>query len=93
MDTHLIKKRFKTLEPFLDERLRRIYSASEAKVIGYGGISIVSRETGVSRRAIALGKEELKHPPPRGIQRIRKEGGGSKRTVDKDPTLKQDFVY
>ncbi len=59
MDTHLIKQRFKTLEPFLDERLRRIYSASEAKVIGYGGISILSRETGVSRRAIATGKEEL----------------------------------
>ena len=91
MDTHLIKQRFKTLEPFLDERLRRIYSASEAKVIGYGGISIVSRETGVSRRAIAIGKEELKHPLPRGGQRIRKEGGGRKRTVDKDPTLKQDL--
>ena len=91
MDTHFIKQRFKILEPFLDERLRRIYSASEAKVIGYGGISIVSRETGVSRRAIALGKEELKHPPPMCIQRIRKEGGGRKRTVDKDPTLKQDL--
>ena len=91
MDTHLIKKRFKTLEPFLDERLRRIYSATEAKVIGYGGISIVSRETGVSRRAIALGKEEIKHPPPKSSQRIRKEGGGRKRTVDQDPTLKQDL--
>ena len=91
MDTHLIKKRFKTLEPFLDERLRRIYSATEAKVIGYGGISIVSRETGVSRRAIALGKEEIKHPPPKSCQRIRKEGGGRKRTVDQDPTLKQDL--
>ncbi len=87
----MIKQRFKTLESFLDERLRRIYSATEAKVIGYGGISIVSRETGVSRRAIALGKEELKHPPPRGIRRTRKEGGGRKRTVDKDPTLKQDL--
>lgn len=91
MDTHLIKKRFKTLEPFLDERLRRIYSATEAKVIGYGGISIVSRETGVSRRAIALGKEEIKHLPPKSSQRIRKEGGGRKRTVDQDTTLKQDL--
>ena len=62
MDTELIKQRFTALAGFLDERLRRLVAATEAMAIGYGGISIVSRETGVSRRAIALGCEELKHP-------------------------------
>jgi hypothetical protein len=62
MDTHSIKQRFEALAGFLDERLRRIVAAAEAKAIGYGGISIVSRETGVSRHAISLGCEELKHP-------------------------------
>ncbi|MEK7232167.1 MAG: ISAzo13 family transposase, partial [Pseudomonadota bacterium] len=99
MDTKLIKQRFEVLAGFLDERLRRIIAAAEATVIGYGGISIVSRETGVSRRAIALGCEELKHPfdklrtpPERATEkRIRREGGGRKRTIDKDPTLRQDL--
>ena len=59
MESHLIKKRFEALKPFLDERLRRIFTAAEALAIGYGGVSIVARETGVSRRAIALGCQEL----------------------------------
>jgi transposase len=91
MDTHLIKERFEALAGFLDERLRRIVAAAEAKAIGYGGISIVSRETGVSRHAISLGCEELKHPEKVTGKRIRKEGGGRKRTIDKDPVLRQDL--
>ena len=55
MDTNPIKQRFEALAGFLDERLRRIVAATEAVVVGYGGISIVSRETGVSRRAITIG--------------------------------------
>ena len=91
MDTNFIKQRYEALAGFLDERLRRIVAAAEAVVIGYGGISIVSRETGVSRRAIALGCEELKHPERATEKRIRKEGGGRKPTIDKDTTLKQDL--
>ena len=91
MDTDLIKQRYEAVACFLDERLRRIVAAAEAAVIGYSGISIVSRETGVSRRAIALGCEELKHPERAIEKRIRKEGGGRKRTIDKDTTLKQDL--
>ena len=91
MDTNPIKQRFEALAGFLDERLRRIVAAAEAAVIGYGGISVVSRETGVSRRAITLGRKELKHPEGASDKRIRKEGGGRKRTIDKDPTLRQDL--
>ena len=45
-----IRIRFETLSPFLDERLRRLFAAAEAKAIGYGGITLVSKATGVSRR-------------------------------------------
>ena len=31
MDIDLIKQRFASLEPFLNERLRRLYAAAEAK--------------------------------------------------------------
>ena len=91
MDTEHIKKRFESIAPFLDERLRRIFAAAEAMVIGYGGPSIVSRETGVSRAAIAMGLNELKEPEKPDTQRIRKKGGGRKRATDKDPTLKEDL--
>ena len=51
----MIKQRYALISPFLDERQRRLYLAAEAKVIGYGGVSIVSRMTGVSRSAISAG--------------------------------------
>ena len=89
MGSELIKKRFQALSPFLDERLRRVFAAAEAKAIGHGGISIVSRQTGVSRRAIAIGGEELNHPEAGDKSRIRKKGGGRKRAIDKDLKLKK----
>jgi transposase len=95
MDTRLIKFRFQALASFLDERLRRIFAATEAGAIGQGGISIVSRETGVSRRAIALGLKELKQAPERATRsatkRIRKRGGGRKRAIVKDPELQRSL--
>ena len=87
----MIRSRFVKLQPFLDERLRRILAAAEAEAIGRGGVAAVSRATGVSRRAIAVGKKELKAPGPMPKRRVRKEGGGRKRAVDKDPSLMADL--
>jgi len=91
MDAEMIQSRFLALQPFLDERLRRMYAAAEAEAIGHGGVSIVSRATGVSRRAIGVGKQELKNPLPAQRRRIRKKGGGRKRATDKDPSLRTDL--
>jgi transposase len=90
-----IQRRFRTLAPFLDERMRRLVAASESKAIGYGGVSVVARATGVSRRAITEGMKELKEPKRRKVQleeaRIRRRGAGRKRTVDKDSSLLEDL--
>jgi CHAD domain-containing protein len=43
----------------LNERARRLFVASEALAYGYGGISAVSRATGVARRTIRVGIAEL----------------------------------
>jgi transposase len=91
MDIDPIKQRFASLEPFLDERLRRLYAAAEAKALGYGGVSAVARATGVSRRVIGIGLKELDDPAADGVNHIRKPGGGRKRTVDKDATLVRDL--
>ena len=94
MDTELIAQRFNFLAPFLNERMRRLYAAAEANAIGFGGAMAVSRATGVSRRAIAQGQKELKQPPVPGAskgQRIRRQGGGRKHAIEKDPQLIRDL--
>jgi len=90
-----IQDRFRSLAPFLDERMRRLVAASESKAIGYGGVSLVAKATGVSRRAITEGMKELKKSKSRKVQggqaRIRRRGAGRKRTVDKDASLLEDL--
>ena len=65
--------------------------AAEARAIGFGGITLVARATGVSRDTISRGLEELDSatsPPAGGVRR---PGGGRKKTVDVDPTLREDL--
>ncbi len=86
-----IKRRFELLSPHLDERTRRLMAASEAVAVGRGGASAVARATGVSRRVIGEGIKELSVAPVGGAVRIRRPGGGRKRTRDTDPTLREDL--
>jgi transposase len=86
-----IRTRFEKLAPYLDERMRRLVAASESLTIGFGGTSEVSRQTGVSRRAIIQGIKELDEAPGVRVGRVRRAGGGRKKTVDKDASLKTDL--
>jgi transposase len=89
-----VKLRFSQLEAWLDERSRRLWAAAESTAHGRGGISLVARASGVSRRAIAVGLAELKNKPD-GSQRarlpIRQKGGGRKKASLKDPKLLLDL--
>src|SRR3990172_9716330 len=93
MDTMKIKVKFEALAPHLDERMRRLVAAAETIEEDYGAISRVSRATGVSRRAISQGVSELKQKviTSQKDRRIRKEGGGRKKSVDIDAQLKRDL--
>ncbi len=90
-DTELISKRHKILSPFLDEKSRRLMIATESKVIGHGGIGVVSKSTGVSRTTISTGLRELKNPELIDTSRIRKEGGGRKKEVEKLPAIEKEL--
>jgi hypothetical protein len=46
----------------MNERTRRIWAATEARTIGRGGITIVSRAAGLARTVIYSGLYELEHP-------------------------------
>jgi hypothetical protein len=91
---HEIAKRFRQIAPWLDERMRRLWAAAESAALGRGGISLVARASGVSRRAIAVGLEELKQQPDKAAHpkvAVRRKGGGRKKTVSKDPALLRDL--
>ena len=86
-----ITRRFTVVRGILDERSRRLVAAAESAAIGRGGVSAVSRATGMSRQVIRQGMAELSeagvHPPGR----IRRPGGGRKKWVAQDPSLLRDL--
>jgi Rhodopirellula transposase DDE domain len=89
-----IARRFRLVEPWLDERMRRLWAAAESAAVGRGGISLVARASGVSRRAIAAGLSELKQKPGKATRpkvAVRRKGGGRKKTLTKDPDLFRDL--
>ena len=86
-----IREKYLALGPVMDERLRRQWAASEAASVGWGGISAVSRATGLARNTIITGTRELgyrqSHPEEIVADRIRRPGGGRKSLVETDPDL------
>ncbi len=89
-----IKSKYDALSKVMDERVRRLWAAGEAKALGWGGISMVSAATGLSRTTIttavkeldALGKDEALPQ-----QRIRRPGAGRRRITRKYPNIVQDL--
>jgi len=90
-EEEVIKRRFELVSGELNERARRLVAASEAMAIGWGGISVVSRATGLSRKAISQGIKQLQQGGGGNEGRIRRKGGGRKKTVKKDPSLREDL--
>jgi len=86
-----IKKRFAVLNKLLDERSRRLVAGAESLALTRGGISAVSRATGISRPVIRLGMAELKNPKTALVGRVRRPGGGRKRIGERDPGILRDL--
>jgi len=85
-DAEALQEKVTRLWPHLDERGRRLFAANEARELGRGGVSLVSRICGLSRPTIIKGMRELDAPPlPTG--RVRRAGGGRKRLEEIDTKL------
>lgn len=82
-----LRAKFNSAWPLLDERTRRIMAASEAMSIGRGGVSLVNRACGLSRKTIAKGINAIREGTIPTDGRIRRRGAGRKRKTDSDPTL------
>jgi transposase len=86
-----IKQRYGRIAGELTERTRRLFAANEALSLGWGGISTVSRATGLSRQVISDGIQELQGGTQAEGGRVRRKGGGRKSNVSKDPKLSEDL--
>ena len=83
----VLTRKFRSVWPLLDERTRRIMAANEAIGLGYGGVSLVHRACGLSRKAIAKGMGEIATGDAPLAGRIRRPGAGRKNLTESDPAL------
>jgi Rhodopirellula transposase DDE domain len=90
IDSQAIRLRWEADGAKRDERGKRLFAASEVRAAGYGGLAAVARITGIARSTIERGLDDLDAPPlPPG--RVRREGGGPKLLVERDPTVVGDL--
>ena len=95
----VIAEKHRALSGVLNEASLRLWAAVEARSLGHGGVSTVSRAVGLSRTTIYAGLSELesgKCPSPseevaERPPRVRAPGGGRKKLVDKDASLLRDL--
>ncbi|MDR0453336.1 MAG: hypothetical protein LBH05_00835 [Deferribacteraceae bacterium] len=82
----MIEERIYRMIPLLDERQRRLYLANEAISCGRGGISLISRISGMSRTTITKAVEEL-NSNDKIDGNVRRSGGGRNYIESKYPDI------
>jgi len=87
IDAGVLAAKFDALLPHLDERQRRLVLAAEARWLGHGGIELVARASGTSRKTVSAGVAELEAGEEPLAGRIRRPGGGRKPLTQTDPAL------
>lgn len=94
MDNSVCDKVFACLRDRLGEREYRLTSSAFASALPRGGISLISKSSGLSRPTIYSGMQELEGaaPDPAEMDRQRKTGGGRKALGTKDATLESDLL-
>ena len=86
---HGLAEKYKDIKPYLNERTLRLCAATDARLFGHGGVSLVSRATGLSRTTIHAGLKDIGEPPePFGI---RGSGAGRKRLHVSNPRIIADL--
>lgn len=73
-----LRYKYKDILPHLNERQRRLMVAADAKVLGYGGITLTHKASGLARSTIHQAIKELELEPTLPVGRNREPGGGRK---------------
>jgi hypothetical protein len=89
-----VQQKFALLRPLMTERLCRQWAASEAQMLGRGGVTLVAQATGLSRTTIWTGLRELRQRAKQPqddlpAERVRAPGGGRHFVEDNDPALRE----
>ena len=79
---------FSSLWPHFNERDRRLVAAACAQAMGHGGVTTVSKTSGLSRPTVTKAISEL-HEEPLASGRVRKEGAGRRSAAEADPGLER----
>src|SRR3954447_13229218 len=58
-DFDIIKQKYEMLRAAMDERVSRLWAASEAMALGRGGVALVAEATGISQAGICAGMQEF----------------------------------
>src|SRR5207237_9167814 len=86
------RRRYRELEPVLNEQSRRRFVALEAQGLGRGGVSLMARMTGLARSTVYQGLSDIRHKVSAPPGRVRKPGGGRTQKTIEDPTLGADLA-
>src|ERR1700688_1677721 len=87
VDIERVRTQYQRIEPFLDERGRRLYAANEAMALGRGGATAIAAATGIARSTINRGIGEWKAARNEIGRSIRRPGAGRKREAERQPGL------
>ncbi len=94
-DKTSIGDKYFSLHKVLNERTRRLWAATEARTLGFGGISLVADQTGLARSTIYRGLDELKqieadhYADIAGLDRLRRLGAGRKSIIEVYPGISE----
>jgi hypothetical protein len=91
-----VRQKYHTLSTIMNEKVLRLWAASEALALGWGGITAVAEATGLSQTTIRAGIAECRSPQahPEALDpghHVRSPGAGRKRLAQEDRTLLKDL--
>jgi len=84
----IIQRKYEIMKSNLNEQTRRLWAATEAIGLGYGGISAVHKATRIAISTIRIGLNEIKNGNI-DSECIRRKGGGRKKITEHDPEIIQ----
>jgi hypothetical protein len=74
-----IREKWRMLKPTMDERQRRLWAGSEAHAIGWGGVAMAARATGLAISTVRKGRDEARAgAKPADVVNVRRKGAGQR---------------
>jgi len=71
-----VREKWRLLKATMDERARRLWAGTEAGAIGYGGVALVARATGMAISTVRKGRDEARAGArPEDVVKVRRSAG------------------